>query len=53
MRIDIALIVIYNLIFMASTLYLYNFLKVTTENNTALSSDAKESFLELEEYVTS
>ena len=44
MRIDIALIVIYNLIFMASTLYLYNFLKAMTENNTALTIDAKGSF---------
>ena len=29
---------------MASTLYLYNFLKAMTENNTALTIDAKGSF---------
>ena len=36
MRIDIALIVIYNLIFMASTLYLYNFLKAMTIYKTTI-----------------
>ena len=42
-KVDQAFIIIYNLFFLASNLFLYRFLKNSTENNTALTTEDKGS----------